>query len=67
LIARGFIGMNIEFPRDLENKKKVLKREMKETNMVQNVISVLTIVMHARIVQTSRVMSQQIKKHSILL
>jgi hypothetical protein len=58
--------MNIEFPRDLENKKRVLRIEMKETHAVQNVMSVLAMVIFARIVLTSRVISQKIEKHSIL-
>jgi hypothetical protein len=33
--------MNIEFPRDLENKKRVLMIEMKVTHIVQSVMSVL--------------------------
>jgi hypothetical protein len=53
--------MNIEFPRDLENKKRVFRIEMKETHVVQNVMSVLAMVMCARIMLTSRVISQNIK------
>ena len=52
-IIEGILRMNIKFPRDLENQKRVLRIEMKETHVVQNVMSVLAIVMCARIVLTS--------------
>jgi hypothetical protein len=39
---------------------------MKEAHKVQNVMSVLAIVMFAKIVLTSGVISQKIKKPSIL-
>ena len=49
--------MNIEFSRNFENKNKVLRREMKDTHVVQNVMSVLVMVMCARIVLTSSAIS----------
>jgi hypothetical protein len=58
--------MNIEFPRDFEYKKRVLRIGMKETHAIQNVTSVLTMILFARIVVTSRVISQTSKKPSIL-
>jgi hypothetical protein len=58
--------MNIEFPRDLENQKRVLRIGMKETHAVQNVVSVLAMVMFTRIVETSRVISLPSKMPTIL-
>ena len=58
--------MNIEFSRDLENQKRVLRIGVKETHAVQNVINFLDIVMFARIVETSRVISLKSKKPTVL-
>jgi hypothetical protein len=58
--------MSIEFPRDLENQKRVLRIGMKETHAVQNFMSVLDMVMFARIVEASRVISLKSKKPIIL-
>jgi hypothetical protein len=66
LIAKRFYRNEHRISKRFENKKRVLRIRMKETHAVQNVMSVLTMIMFTRIVVTSRVISQTSRKPSIL-
>ena len=61
-IARRYFNNEHRIFKRFGKQKESTQVEMKETHVVQNVMNVLAMVMFARIVLTSRVISQKIKK-----